>query len=164
MADMTELLMKFRTNEHVLLGDLKHAFLQVRLKNLVDRNRFCFFLKEGDKLICYRYKTIIFGYNSSPFILNYILKFVADKFPGDECTRMIKNYFFVDNLVITDNNIVKLTELYKTAVDRLGSFGFNLRSCNSNNETLRSAMYQDGKLVEHGCQFDSVRVQIFTYS
>ena len=94
MADMTELLLKFRTNKHVLLGDLKHAFLQVRLKKLDDRNKFSFFVKEGDKLICYRYKTIIFGYNSSPFILNYIIKFIADKFPDDDCTQMIKNHFF----------------------------------------------------------------------
>ena len=69
---------------------------------------------------------------------------------------MIKNHFFVDNLVKTSNNIETLTELYKTAVVRLASFGFNLRSCNTNNETLRSTMEQDGKLVEHSCEFDKV--------
>ena len=69
---------------------------------------------------------------------------------------MIKNHFFVDNLVKTSNDIDTLTELYKTAVVRLASFGFNLRSCNSNNDTLRTTMKQDGKLVEHNCEFDKV--------
>ena len=79
MADMCELLLKFRSNKHVLLGDLKHAFLQIKLKLLSDRNRFCFFVKFGDKLVCYRYTTIIFGFNASPFILNYVVKFLATR-------------------------------------------------------------------------------------
>ena len=45
MADMCELLLKFRANRHVLLGDLKHAFLQIKLKHLANRNRFYFFVK-----------------------------------------------------------------------------------------------------------------------
>ena len=85
MADMLELLLLFRTNFHVLLGDLKKAFLMIKLKELADRNRFCFFMRKGDKLICYRYKTLIFGFNSSPFILNYVIRDLANKFPSDNC-------------------------------------------------------------------------------
>ena len=34
MADMLELLMLFRTNKHVLLGDLRKAFLMIKLKGV----------------------------------------------------------------------------------------------------------------------------------
>ena len=50
MQNMLMLLFKFRTNSKVLLGDLEKAFLQIRLKLERDRNRFCFFLKDGDKI------------------------------------------------------------------------------------------------------------------
>ena len=156
MADMLELLMLFCTNKHIFLGDLHKAFLMIKLKSLKDRNRFCFFMKDGDKLICFRYTTIIFGFNASPFILNYVIKHFADTFPNDDCTEMLKNNFFVDNLVKTSNSIEHLTDLYKTSAIRLAEGNFDLRSCNTNNDSLRNLMSQDVRLVEHGCEFDKV--------
>ena len=156
MADMLELLMLFRTNKHVLLGDLRKAFLMIKLKSLKDKNRFCFFMKNGDKLICFRYTTIIFGFNASPFILNYVIKHFADTFPNDACTEMLKSCFFVDNLVKTSNSIDHLTDLYKTSASRLALGNFDLRSCNTNHETLKDLMSQDGRLVDHQCEFDKV--------
>ena len=94
MADMCNLLILFRTNKYTLLGDLHKAFLMIKLKNEKDKNRFCFFVKLGDKLVCYRYTTIIFGYNSSPFILNYVIRYLADLFPNDNVCDIMKNNFF----------------------------------------------------------------------
>ena len=102
----------------MFLGDLKRAFLQIQLESLYDCNKFCFFLRRGNRLACYRYKTLIFGFNSSPFILNYVLKHLADKYPPDACSRMMKENLFVDNLVKTSNDINFLSDLYKTAVNR----------------------------------------------
>ena len=79
---------------------------------------FVFILRRGNRLACYRYKTLIFGFNSSPFILNYVLKHLADKYPPDACSRMMKENLFVDNLVKTSNDINFLSNLYKTAVNR----------------------------------------------
>ena len=156
MQDMAALIMKFRTNNYTLLGDLKKAFLQIKLKLLKDKNRFCFFLKVGDKLRCFRYKTIIFGYCTSPFILNYVLKYLANQSPQDGCTEMIRNNFFVDNLATTHNDISVLTELYKTCVDRMDKYHFDLRSCNSNDPSLVELMKKDGKYIAHGCDYDKV--------
>ena len=111
MADLWELLLRFRSNKHVLLGDLKHAFLQMKLELLSDRNRFCFFIKFGDKLVCYHYTAIIFGFNVSLFILNYVVKFLADRYPDDECSHMMKSSIFVDNLAHTSNKIKALMKM-----------------------------------------------------
>ena len=89
MKDMNDLLMLFRTNHYVYLSDIRKAFLMIKLKKIEDRNRFCFFLREGDKLICYRFTTIIFGFNASPFILNYVIQYHASLFPEDECTDKV---------------------------------------------------------------------------
>ena len=156
MQDMCQLLMRFRTNQFVYLSDIRKAFLMIKLKKDKDRNRFCFFVREGDKLICYRFTTIIFGLNSSPFILNYVIQYHASLFPQDECTEMLKNIFFVDNLVKSHNNEDKLMYLYKTSVDRMAQGGFELRSCNTNSEKLKELMIKDKKFVEHDCALEKV--------
>ena len=156
MKDMNELLMLFRTNHYVYLGDIRKAFLMIKLKKIEDRNRFCFFLREGDKLVAYRFTTIIFGFVASPFILNYVIQYHASLFPNDECTQMLKNNFFVDNLVKTSNCEEDLMYFYKTSVDRMTKGGFDLRSCNTNSDKVKQQMIEDKKFVEHGCTYEKV--------
>ena len=69
---------------------------------------------------------------------------------------MIRNNFFVDNLALTHNGPAILTDLYKTCVARMDKFRFDLRSCNTNNESLVTLMKQDGKYATHGCEYDKV--------
>ena len=69
MGDIVKLSFYFRSNDTVLLSDRKQVFLQIMIAREEDKNRFCFFMKEGDELVAYRYRAIIFGFNVSPFIL-----------------------------------------------------------------------------------------------
>ena len=62
----------------------------IKLGSLEDRNRFCFFMKEGNKLVRFRYTTIIFGFNAIPFILNFIIEHHANILPADNCIDMLK--------------------------------------------------------------------------
>ena len=156
MKDMNDLLMLFRTNHYVYLSDIRKAFLMIKLKKIEDRNRFCFFLREGDKLICYRFTTIIFGFNASPFILNYVIQYHASLFPEDECTDILQNNFFVDNLIKSHNSEEKIMHFYKTSVERMAQGGFDLRSCNTNSEKVKQQMIKDGKFVEHDCSYEKV--------
>ena len=156
MQNMLHVLLKFRTNSKVLLGDLEKAFLQIRLKLLRDKNRFCFFLKDGDRIRCFRYNTLLFGYVCSPFILNYVIKHIAGLYPDDECSSMMRSNFFVDNLAITSNSTEKLIHLYKECSARLSKVHFNLQSCNTNCDTLKDVMINDGKYIKHGCTLDKV--------
>ena len=156
MKDMLELTMLFRTNHYVYLADVRKAFLMIKLKSIKDRNRFCFFLKIGDKLVCYRFTTIIFGFNASPFILNYVIKHHANSFPADHCTDMLTNHFFVDNLVKSHNSEDQLIELYSNSVERMGQGNFDLRSCNTNSNKLRELMIKDKRYVEHGSEYEKV--------
>lgn len=156
MQDMAALVMLFRTNKYTLLGDLKKAFLQIKLKLERDRNRFCFFLRVGNKLKCFRYRTIIFGFCSSPFILNYVLKYIARQGQQDDCADMIRNKFFVDNLATSSNDIQSLTKLYVDCSERMKQVHFDLRSCNTNDENLKDLMKKDGKFITHDCEYDKV--------
>ena len=140
MNDLTKLALYFRSNKYVVLSDIKQAFLQIQLANDADKNRFSFFMKKNDDLVAYRYRTIIFGFNASPFILNYIIKYHAEKFPDDECSRILRNNFYVDNLIVTGNSEDELKGLYKESNLRMSEGGFELRSRHGtlNSESLRS--------------------------
>ena len=156
MQDMVMLLMLFRSNKYVLLGDLRQAFLQIHLKSVHDKNRFCFFLKDGNRLRCFRYNTLLFGYCCSPFILNHVIRHIAKLHPEDECSRMIASRFFVDNLVKTGNSVEELSQLYKESANRLDAVHFDLRSCNSNSPELVKQMKEDGRFIKHGQHLDKV--------
>ena len=156
MSNMLHLLLKFRTNSKVLLGDLEKAFLQIKLKLMRDKNRFCFFLKDGDRIRCFRYNTLLFGYVCSPFILNFVLKHIAGLHPRDECSQMMLDNFFVDNLIVTSNSSEKLANLYRECSARLSEVHFNLQSCNTNSNSLKALMLEDDKFIKHGCLEDKV--------
>ena len=156
MGGMLELLLLFRSNKYIMLADIRKAFLMIKISSIKDRNRFCFFMKEGNRLVCFRYTTLILGFNASPFILNFIIKHHARMFPADNCTDMLKKNFCVDNLIKTGNSVEMLSDLYTTANYCVEKGHFNLRSWNTNCEELKTLMIKDQKFVEHGCQLEKV--------
>jgi hypothetical protein len=74
LTDLAQLLIKFRIGNHVLLSDIKQAYLQIKLKKDEDQNMFSFLVMEKGRLVPYRYTSIVFGFVASPFIFNCILK------------------------------------------------------------------------------------------
>ena len=58
-----------------------------------------------------------FGLNSSPFILNYIIKFHANKFKNNFCTELLKYKFYIDNFIATSNSPKELLHIYKKVIN-----------------------------------------------
>ena len=152
MTDLLELLLYFRTNKFILLSDIRKAFLQIKLKDENDMNRFCFFVKINDKLITYRYKSLIFGLNCSPFVLNYIIKYHLEKFQNDLCTEILSTKLYVDNLVFTSQSVEELYYIYRESTKRMKMGGFDLRSWVTNNNKLKKDMILDNVYVDHKCE------------
>ena len=110
MNNLLSLLLYFRSNFYVLLSDIAKAFLQIRLASEEDKNRFCFFRKINGKFVPYRYCTIIFGFVSSPFILNYVIQYHLSAHASDNVSSLIRDKFYVDDLILTCNNDVMLSQ------------------------------------------------------
>ena len=113
-------------------------------------------MRDGDRLVTYRYKTIIFGFNASPFILNYVLKYHADKYAEDEFSKILKENLYVDNMLVTSNDINFLKKVYTETQRRLEEGGFTLRSWNSNSKELQSIMTDQGNISPHGNSYEKV--------
>ena len=150
MGSILKLLLQFRTNNLTMLSDIKQAFLMIKLKKEEDMNKFCFFWRKGNKLVKYRYRTIVFGFTASPFILNYVMQHHMNEVLNDKNKEKLVNNFYVDNLFVTGNDVNEMKKTYKIANEKMQHGGFELRSWSSNSIELRDEMKADEKLTEHG--------------
>ena len=136
MSDLVGLLNYFRTNKYILLADIEKAFLMIRLRRLSDKNSISFILYRNGKFVPYRYNSIIFGFCSSPFILNCVLKYHIEKIRDVLLREALQDRFYVDNFIYTTSNKSLLSEVYSSAKESLAQGGFNLRDWLSNSESF----------------------------
>lgn len=113
-------------------------------------------MKEGDRLVYFRYTTIILGFDARHFILNFVKKHHANKLPDDSYTKMLKKHFYADSLIRTGYSIDNLSKLQILVNDRMPQVNFNLRLWNTNCERLKSKMINDQNFVEYGCRLENV--------
>ena len=132
MNNLLSLLLYFRSNFYVVLSDIAKAFLQICLASEEDKNRFCFFRKINGKFVPYRYRTIIFGSVSSPLILNYVIQYHLSAHSSDLTPSLIRDKFYVDNLIITCNNDVMLSQYVDSIRKLMLEGGLPLRQWVSN--------------------------------
>ena len=117
MNNLLSLLLYFRSNFYTLLCDIAKAFLQIHLTSEEDKNSFCFFRKINGKFVPYRSRTIIFGFVSSPVILNYVIQYHLSAHSSDLVSSLIRDKFYV-NLILTYNNDVMVSQ-YIDSIRRL---------------------------------------------
>ena len=90
----------------------------------------------------------MFGYTASPFILSCVMKHHVKSYPKDKCSEILGNNFYVDNLIVTGNDMREMKDLYKNCNERMLEGGFILSSWNSNSDELRNLMKAEGRLVD----------------
>ena len=140
MGNLLSLLLYFRTNNVVVLADILKAFLQIRLASEDDKNRFCFFRKINGQYVPYRYNTIIFGFVTSPFILNFIVQTHLAKNVDSDVTFLIHDKFYVDNLFLSSDNLDSLPQIVEETYRMMESGGLPLREWTSNDERALSLL------------------------
>jgi len=135
---LLHLLFTVRFNDFLVIADIKQAFLQIKLKSEADKRRFSLLWQTASgKIRAFQYCSIVFGFVSSPFILNYVIKHHIAQYPADNASNILSNNFYVDNLFFSGNCTDDLLLLYETIFDRMRAGGFILRSWVSNNSDLQ---------------------------
>lgn len=137
LNDLLALMIKFRSQNHTIIADIEKAFLQIRLRTVQDRNKFCFLVKVGHQLLPFRYRSLLFGYVSSPFILNLIIQHHAQQYTNDLASQLLKDYLYVDNLIYSHSCPSLLAATCLETFNRLSQAGFNLRGWNSNSHEVK---------------------------
>ena len=125
-------LLMFHVGRYGLIADISKAFLRVGLQE-VDRD-FVRFLWSSDPSAepkAFRFKSVLFGSTSSPFLLQATLykHFRDSKSPVKD---VLAKSFYVDNFLTTVDNPSDLNMLQTEATRCLAEAGFPLQEWNSN--------------------------------
>ena len=118
LADLCGILLRFRWYTFGISTDLEKAFLHVRLdEGDRDYTRFLWLSTPSDpdsKLITYRFKTVLFGSTSSPFMLNATFQHHLNSF-DTPIARDMKRNLYVDNIISGCDSEDQVVEYYKEA-------------------------------------------------
>ena len=127
LNELSGLFLYFRTNNYVILADIAKEFLSIKLNKETDKNCFSFVVFNKGKFYYFRYTTIIFGFISSLFILNYILRYHSENCNNLIVKDVLCIKLYVDNLVYTHDSKDVLVNNVSKVTTFLGDGGFMLR-------------------------------------
>ncbi|GBN52144.1 hypothetical protein AVEN_1231-1 [Araneus ventricosus] len=123
--DIFDLLLRFRLYPIAFTADIKQAFLQIEV-NGKDRDvsRFLFTDNptDGSKLTqIYRFTRVLFGVNSSPFMLAATIKHHLRKYQGiyPETSEFLNNSIYIDDIIGGHQNT---EDAYRTSTECMHIF------------------------------------------
>ena len=144
--NMVSILLRFRHHPVAFSADIEKAFLNVQLE---ERDRdYTKFLWLSDPnnpesdFIVYRFKSILFGSASSPFILNAVIKTHLETSTSPVAQDLQQN-IYVDNLMSGTDTSEQAITYYENAIHTLSQGGFNLRSWATNSPQLQRRIQAD---------------------
>ena len=131
------ILLRFRMGKIGVVSDIRKAFLQISV-NQTDRDFLRFlWVDSQEKERIFRHKRVVFGVNSSPFLLGatieYHLLLCLDKcesggtFFSKETILQLLNSFYVDNCVTSVSNGEILQKFMKESIMVMNEGKFDLR-------------------------------------
>ena len=136
LNDLLGLILYFRTNKCAVIADIAKAFLNVKLRKIEDKNCFSFVVFHDGRYHYYRYLTIIFGFISSPFILNFIINHHAANCFNPTVSNILCDKFYMDNMFYTSNDVVHTKEVCLKVKEHMQSANFTLQEWSSNEEQV----------------------------
>ena len=142
-------MLRFRVHEVALTADVEKAFLNIEIDP--EHRNFVRFLwvkdlnKENLEVMELRFARVVFGVNSSPFILNATIRHhLKTCLPLDsELARELLNSLYVDDYVSGKGDVGSAFTLSKGVMLCLKSGGFNTRKWNSNSESVLRSLEKD---------------------
>ena len=127
-----DILVRFREYKIPMIADIEKAFLNVEI-DPSDRDVLRFLwvkdINDPNSLIeVYRFNRVAFGVNSSPFLLNAVLRYHINSYKDKDPEFALKlaNSFYVDGLVCGADNLENAKELFTKSRERLKEGGLNL--------------------------------------
>ena len=128
LTDLCTILLRFRSHSIALSADLEKVFLHVYLdQSNRDSTDFLWLsnpTNENSPFVTYRFRVVLFGASSSPFIL-----YAALSFHLTQNSSVVSQDLLHDNIVSSEENALSY---FTDSCSLLSSAGFNLRSWSSN--------------------------------
>ena len=146
LSDMCSIIISFPSFTYGISNDIEKAFLNVVLDgNDRDFTR-CFWLSDSTnperEFQVFRFKTVLFGSTSSPFMLNATLHHHLEGY-STPVAEDIRNNMYVDNVISGCDQETDIISYYQESRSIMNAANFNLRSWACNSPQLREKAEQD---------------------
>lgn len=130
LPDLFDVQLRWRQYHYAVIGDIRRAFLQIGII-LTDRDVLRYLRQ--DKVL--RFCRVPFGVNSSPFLLNAVIRYHLQRqkglFPEEILEDMGLN-FYVDDYVSGSESVDRVISQISMATQIMKSAGMEIREWNSN--------------------------------
>ena len=150
-----DVLVRMRFHPVALAGDLKQAFLQVRIKE-ADRDALRFHWKpdELSELQTLRFTRALFGLTCSPFLLGGVIEHHLEtwKERKPEVVSEIEKSMYVDDLISGEPTVSKAKQLKENAIEIFKDATFTLHKWHSNEPALEDSLKADSEDVTYAKQ------------
>lgn len=147
--NLAKCLIRFTLGNLRAVSDIEKAFLMIQIRK-DHRNFLRFFWPSvpgelNTDLIQYRFRVVLFGSISSPFLLAIVLNKVIEEDVKDRIIQnILKEGIYVDNLNTALDSVDTLKKLYKTCREVFMGRHFNFRQWSTNNNELNEMAKKDG--------------------
>ena len=153
ILNLAKCLIRFILNKYRCVADIEKAFLRILIAS-EDRDVLRFFWPEDpynprSRLTEYRWKAVLFGSISSPFILASVLnKLITMNSETTYTKQALLDGIYVDNLFHSDNDQDKLGQFFKESRAVLAQGNFNLREWGSNSQLVVDQAKQQNVFID----------------
>ncbi|VDM64568.1 unnamed protein product [Angiostrongylus costaricensis] len=152
LSQLFGILLRFRIGRIAITSDVEKTFVQVRLhEDDRDATR-CLWLHDyrlppfPNNIKTLRFTRVIFGLNTSPFLLAGTIHFHLDQYKEEaELVTQLKDNLYVDNLVVTLDDPEEAFQSYLRTKQIFNDLNMNLRRFASNNIDLMAKIPSDDK-------------------
>ena len=144
--DLCSILLRFRVHKFGFTTDIEKAFLHVKLQE-DDRDFTCFFWlstpeNPESEFDVYRFKVVLFGSASSPFMLNATVRLHLSNQNSETADDMIQS-LYVDNVISGGPTEESVVQYFRKARTYMSEANFNLRSWASNSPQLQAITHKE---------------------
>ena len=148
--DLCSILLRFRVHKIALSTDIDKAILHIKLNaNDQDFTRFLWLSDPDDAesdFDTYRFKVVLFGSASSPFMLAATLRLHLSKY-NSQIVHNIQQNLYVDNVISGSPTEESAIQYFNEARKIMSDANFNLRSWASNSQHLQT-LARDNQVID----------------
>lgn len=165
-----DILLRFRLHRVALAGDIEKAFLMVSVRKK-DRDSLRFLwtrdvTEEVPDVVVLRFTRVVFGVNSSPFLLNATIDHHMRRYQEIDPVFVDKflSSIYVDDVSLGSSDVESTYELYLKSKSRLAEAGFKLRKFVTNSGELRCRINANEQTTEEQSPTPSVKEEDQSYA
>ncbi|KAH8346285.1 hypothetical protein KR059_000107, partial [Drosophila kikkawai] len=145
--DIFDIIVKWRKWEFVVLADIVKMYRQIKINN-DQKYQKILWRNSPEKIKNYKLTTVTYGTASEPYLATRFLVDIAEKFENQKISAIIRNDFYMDDLMTGADSVEEANKLIKLVSQELEKVGFNLRKWISNDLKILTTVEDTGDKLE----------------